>query len=141
MSTALFAHGTQLQIGDGAGVGEAFSSIPLLGDISYTEPVPSKIKYPDQSDASGYTKYIAGLKDGGKVSVKVSLNPAETTHATVWAAHGTTVNFRIVPPPLSSDTKYRQFPGLVALAHDFGEDKEWSGTLTLDIMGAVTKES
>ena len=141
MSTALFAHGTQLQIGDGATPVEAFTEIPLLGDIAYTEPAPSKIKYPDHSDGSGYTKYTAGLKDGGKVTCKVSINPAEPAHATLWGAHGTTVNFRIVPPPLSSDTKYRQFPGLVSLAHDFAEDGPWAGTLTLDIMGAVTKQA
>lgn len=140
MATGLFAHGTQLQIGDGGTPTEVFTAIPLLGDISYTEPVPSKIKIPDHSDGTGYTKYIQGLKDGGKVSCKVSLNPAQVSHATLWAAHGTIVNFQLVPPPSSSDTKYRAFPGLVSLAHAFGEDKEWSGTLTIDIMGAVTKQ-
>ena len=140
MAEALFAHGTQIQMGDGQ-VAETFTEIPLLGDISYVEPAPSKIKYPDHSDGTGYTKYIAGLKDGGKVSCKVSLNPSEAIHAALWAAHGTTVNFRLIPPPSSSDTKYREFPGLVSLAHDFGEDKEWSGTLTVDIMGAVSKEA
>jgi hypothetical protein len=141
MSFALFSHGTQLQMGDAGTPIEAFAAVPLLGDIGYTEPIPSKIKYADQSDSSGYVKYIAGLKDNGKVSVKVVLNPSEPEHAMLWAAHGTIRNFRIVPPPNSSDQNWRQFPGLVSLAHNFMEDGAWEGTLTLDIMGAVVVET
>lgn len=78
-SSAFWAFGTQLQLGDGA-TPEAFTAIAELVDI--TPPTMSKdsIEVTNHSSTNKFREFIPGLKDGGSVSMKANWLPNNATH-------------------------------------------------------------
>ena len=132
MSTAVFAQGTLLKIGNGASP-EVFTTIPGDEDLSYAPPAPDEIDVTSHSSASGMREYIAGLLGKGKVATKVFYNPAEATHVAVRLAHGTYVNFQMVFK--GSPTETVTFSALVNITLDDAVAKAREMGIDLSITG------
>src|SRR5512139_1338814 len=77
-SSAIWAYGSKLQIGDGA-VSESFSDVAEITEL--TPPAMSRdaIDVTSHSSSDGYREFIAGLRDGGEVSFKANWLPTNTT--------------------------------------------------------------
>lgn len=78
MSNAHAAHGTLLQIGDGATPTEGFTTIAEVKDIDLglaQEP----IEVTNHSSTDGWRERIGGLLDGGEVTFEVNFLPADDT--------------------------------------------------------------
>ena len=79
VSSAFWAFGTKLQIGDGA-TSESFSDIAELNDIVPPNMTKDSIDITNHSSADRYREFMAGMKDGGTVSFKGNWLPNNATH-------------------------------------------------------------
>lgn len=100
MSDAIAAKGTLLKIGDGA-TPENFTSVAEVVNIGGPALSMDPIEVTNQGSTDGWKEYIAGLKDGGEVSLDLNYIPTETTHnATAGLINdlenGTVRNFQLV---------------------------------------------
>jgi len=75
---AFEAYGTLLQRGDGGGP-ETFTSIAELTSVSGPNLSMDTIDVTHMGSANAYREFIAGLKDGGDVSMDVNFLPADAT--------------------------------------------------------------
>jgi predicted secreted protein len=132
MSTAVFAQGTLIKLGNGASP-EVFTTVPGDQDISYAPPMPDEIDVTSHSSAGGYREYLAGLLGKGKVATKVFYNPAEATHVNLRQAHGTYNNFQMVFK--GSPTETVTFSALVNITLDDAVAKAREMAVDLSITG------
>jgi predicted secreted protein len=79
VSSAFWAFGTALQLGDGA-TSETFTSIAELTDINPPQMSKDSIEVTNHSSASRYREFLAGMKDGGSVSGEGNWLPNNATH-------------------------------------------------------------
>lgn len=78
-SSAIWAYGSKLQLGDGA-TSEAFSDVAEITEL--TPPAMSRddIDVTSHQSSDGYREFISGLRDGGDVSGKANWLPTNATH-------------------------------------------------------------
>lgn len=78
-SSAFWAYGTQLQLGDGA-ASEAFTAIAELVDAVPPAMSKDSIEVTNHSSTNRFREFIPGMKDGGSVSFKANWLPNNATH-------------------------------------------------------------
>ena len=79
MTSAFWAYGSQLQLGDGAG-SEAFTTVAELTELTPPNMSRDDIDVSNYQSADGYREFIGGLRDGGEVSFKANWLPTNATH-------------------------------------------------------------
>ena len=78
-TAAIWAYGSKLQIGDGAG-SEAFTDVAEIVELTPPAMSRDEIDVTSHNSADGYREFISGLRDGGEVSFKANWLPTNTTH-------------------------------------------------------------
>jgi predicted secreted protein len=129
---AVFAQGTQLQLGNGAPT-EVFITIPACQSITIEPADSEEIDITSHSSAEGFREYMDGLLAKGKVSTKIFYDPAEAQHVAVRNLHGTFANFKIVCVGTPAETF--SFRAKVKATHDEPVDKAREMTLELSTTG------
>lgn len=113
-----YAQGTLLQVGDGAGPPEAFTTVAEVLDITGPGIEREEIDTTSHDVSDGFRTFIAGLADGGEVSFDIQYTPGAATHAettrgiTALALNGLVVNWRITLPV--TPVKHWAFAGFVS---------------------------
>jgi len=79
MTSAVFAHGTLLKLGDGGGP-ETFATIAEVRGISGPSLAADAIEATNHDSEEAWREFIGGLKDGGEVSFDINFIPDEGTH-------------------------------------------------------------
>jgi predicted secreted protein len=79
MSSAWWAYGSELKIGDDDGTSEAFTKIAEIRDITGPSMSKDAIEVTNQDSSNGWREYIPGLKDAGEVSVSANWIPIDET--------------------------------------------------------------
>ena len=79
MTTALFAQGTLLQIGDGGGP-EVFTTIDEVVGISGPGMSRAALDASNHSSPDAWEEKIKGMKAGGEVTFELNFKPGEATH-------------------------------------------------------------
>ncbi len=77
-SSAFWAYGSTLQLGDGA-TPEVFTSIAEVLELTPPQMSRDEIDVTSHASADGYREFIGGLRDGGDVSVTCNWLPTNTT--------------------------------------------------------------
>ena len=77
-SSAIWAYGSALQLGDGA-TSESFTSIAEIVELTPPQMSRDEIDVTSHSSSDGYREFIAGLRDGGEVSFKANWLPTNST--------------------------------------------------------------
>lgn len=126
------AFGTAWAMHDGA------STYVDVGEVTSIDVLDIEVEDLDVSshDSPGqWREYVAGMKDGGELSMEVNYDPA--LHATVLSALGTTRDQRITLPDSGAATVAFEayVKGFTAQAP---YDDKLSATITLKVTGAVT---
>jgi len=78
-SSAFWAYGSLLQIGDGA-TPEVFTAVAEITDLTPPNMARDSIEVTGYSSTSGYREFIAGWRDGGEVSLTANWLPTNATH-------------------------------------------------------------
>lgn len=78
MSNAWWAYGSQFKIGDD-GTAETFTKVAEIIDINGPGMSRDAIDVTNQDSTSGWREYIAGMRDGGEVSITANWIPASAT--------------------------------------------------------------
>ena len=78
-SSAIWAYGSILQIGDGA-VSEAFTAVAELTELIPPQRSRDEIDVTSHQSPDGYREFIPGLRDGGEVAWKANWLPTNATH-------------------------------------------------------------
>ena len=136
-SSAFWAAGSLLQLGDGAGT-EAFTSIAEITKLSPPQRSRDEIEVTHTTSSDGYREFIPGWRDGGEVPFEANWLPTSTTQDETTGilesfndnvAH----NWRIVVPGAAL---YFPFTGFV-VTFEPDLDIEKQGTLsgTIKITG------
>jgi predicted secreted protein len=79
VSSAFWAYGTQLQLGDGA-TSEAFTAIAELNEIVPPAMTKDSIEVTTYGSTNRFREYLPGFKDGGTCSLKGNWLPNNATH-------------------------------------------------------------
>ena len=136
MVDAIAAKGTLIQIGDG-GSPETFTTIAKVNQITGPSPTEEFIDVTSLDSTSGYREFLPSFKDGGEVSLEVSLVP--TTHNDLQSKFEaqTIHNFKIVWPDAGSSTvSFAAYVQSIAPTAQVGD--KVGATITLRVSGAVT---
>ncbi|WP_395674702.1 phage tail tube protein [Inquilinus sp.] len=80
MSEAFIGHGTILGIGDGATPTEAFTALAEVVNISGPGMSRDTPDVTHMASPEGWREFIAGLKDGGELTVELNHLPGNATH-------------------------------------------------------------
>ena len=141
MSDALAAYGTLLQMGDGAGTAEVFTTIAEVGDIDGPSESVETIDVTNHSSPNARKEFIAGLIDSGEVSFSINWIPTDATHDATTGlqkvmADRAVTNFKLLYPDATEDA-------FAALVTKFNKKEPVAGKLsadiTLKVSGAVTE--
>ena len=94
------AFGSGLFIGDGAAANEQFSRLAGLLTLGGPTQARDSIEVTDHDSPEGFREFIAGLGDGGEISLDLNYLPGDGTQniLTQLIRVGATRNFRIVWP-------------------------------------------
>ena len=130
---AVGSHGTLLKIGDGAGGGEAFTTIGEVKDIS-GPPQTTDTEEVTSHDSGGWKEYIPTLLDAGDVTFQVNYTGAASQKSLRTDQSNKTLrNFQIVLPTQTPETL-----SFSAYITSFSYGAPVSGALTADITLKVT---
>lgn len=77
-TSAIWAFGSKLQLGDGA-VSENFADVAELLEVVPPKESRDDIEVSNNSSASGYREFISGWRDGGEVTFKANWLPTNAT--------------------------------------------------------------
>jgi len=80
MTGALKAFDTHLERGDGASPTEAFTKIAEIKSISGPGLSADALDASNMASPGGFREFIAGLRDGGEITLEINFIPAEATH-------------------------------------------------------------
>lgn len=140
--TANAAYGTAFAIGDTAVEGTAsYTTVAQVRNVSGPSMSGDSIDVTAHDSADGFREYVAGLRDGGEVTLDLIFDPAGATHKN--AAGGlayeyvqrTSKAYKITFP----DTTAWTFVAFVtALSPSMPVDGELSASATLKITGKPT---
>lgn len=139
-SSAISAHGTLFQMGDG-GDPETFTTVSEVIDI--TGPAPERATLDVTNQSSGQIKeYIGALIDAGKVSFDVNYIPTDATQDASTGLlslvlSGVRTNFKVIFPDAATTTW--SFGGLVlGFAPSMGVDAILRTKIDIQVTGALT---
>jgi len=101
-TSAFWAYGSQLQLGDGASP-EVFSAIAEITELSGPKMERDAIEVTNHQSADGYKEFIAGMRDGGEVTIKANWLPNNATQDETTGLNSkfnlnTTQNWKIILP-------------------------------------------
>ncbi|HBV97780.1 MAG: hypothetical protein JL50_02935 [Peptococcaceae bacterium BICA1-7] len=104
MTQAIHASGTLFQRGNGATPTEVFTTLAEITEIGGPQLESEDIDVTSM-DSNGWREYVAGLKDGGEISIDGNFVPKETTHAQMITDFnaGTVSNYQILLPDAELD--------------------------------------
>lgn len=77
-SSAFWAYGSKLQLGDGA-TSEAFTDIAEITELVFLDMTRDTIDVTSHNSANGYREKMPGLRDAGKIAVKANWLPNNAT--------------------------------------------------------------
>lgn len=80
MTSAIFAQGTLLKIGDGGSPSESFTTIAEVTDIGGPELALEIAEVTSHSSSGGWKEKIGALLDGGQVGFSINYIPTDSTH-------------------------------------------------------------
>ncbi len=78
-SSAFWAYGSALQLGDGA-TPEVFTSIAEITELEIFNLSRDSIDVTSHDSADGYKEKIPGMRDAGSLSIKANWLPTNATH-------------------------------------------------------------
>lgn len=78
-SSAIWAYGSILQLGDGA-TPEVFTAIAEITELTPPQMSRDDIDVTSHQSSDGYREFISGLRDGGEVTFKANWLPTNSTH-------------------------------------------------------------
>lgn len=78
-TSAIWAYGSKLQIGDGGGT-EVFTDVAEIVELTPPAMSRDEIEVTSHASADGYREFISGFRDGGEVSFKANWLPTNATH-------------------------------------------------------------
>ena len=143
MTSAVLAQGTLMKIGDGAGNYTTIAEVKNLAGPALSQ---AAVDVTNHDSANQFREYIAGLRDGGKVTFDVNWIPSNATQgfttgllkAGFGGAKGASAQqFRIVFPDAATTTW--TFTGIVTkLAPSSGVDKELVASIEIQVSGQPT---
>lgn len=142
MANAIAAHGTLLQIGDGASP-EVFTNIAEVMDISGPSFSLDTAEVTHQESPGNFKEYIPTLLDGGEVSMEINFLTTEATHG--QAAGGLLAdmvarnvrNFKIAFPE-SPSVEWAFAAIITAFELDSAMADQQKASVTLKITGQPT---
>ena len=106
MSIAIIANGTLLQIGDGAGSVEQFTTVPEMMKLSGPSVKFDLLDVTSHDSSGFFREYIPGLADGDNVGGDMNWRPSNTVHIALRTdSYARTLrNFQVVFPDTSDNT-------------------------------------
>lgn len=78
-SSAFWAYGSALQLGDGA-TSEAFTSIAEITELTAFDMNRDVIDITSHNSSDGYREKMGGLRDAGSIAIKANWLPNNVTH-------------------------------------------------------------
>lgn len=139
-SSAIWAYGSLLQIGDGA-ASENFTTVAEITEL--TPPAMSRddIDVSNNSSSDGYREFIPGWRDGGEVSAKANWLPTNTTQDYTTGLHAqfndnVKHNYKIILPSTLITISFSGF--LTAFEPDLPLEEQAQLSFTIKISGKPT---
>ena len=124
--------GTVWAMHDGA---STYADVGEVVSIDLLDVEVDSIDVSSHDSPSQWREFVAGMKDGGELSMEVNYDPA--LHGTIWGALGTERNHRITLPDAGAATI--AFAGFISGASAQAPyDDKLSATFTIKVTGAVT---
>lgn len=140
-SSAFWAYGSTIQLGDGAG-SEAFTSIAEVMELEFLNMKRESIDVTSHSSSDGYREKIPGIRDAGSVAIKANWLPTNATQDGTTGVlecfnDNTNHNWKIIAP---STLVTISFSGHVTEFKAVGGTVEDQGQLefTVEISGKPT---
>lgn len=140
MTSALIGHGMKLGVGDAASP-EVFTNIAEVLSINFSASRDT-VDASNTDSTDGYREFIAGLNDGGEISIEANFLPGDATqNYTNGAAsdidNSTARNYKITWPDGSSTTLL--FTGfLTALEYSASVEDRMTASMTFKVTGKPT---
>ncbi len=78
MTSAFWAYGSKLQIGDGA-TSEAFTDVAEISELNFLDMKKDSINVTNHSSADGFHEKLPGMKDAGAIAGKANWLPTNAT--------------------------------------------------------------
>ena len=99
---AIFAHGAELHMGDGATPTENFSKLPGPTDFEFTPPQPERIDVTNHDSAA--REYLQGLGADGELTTEFQYDAGQPLHVELRNKHGDSdpTNFELHFPDAQS---------------------------------------
>lgn len=134
---AISSQGVELQVGNGASP-EVFTAICDI--VSFDGPSQTADPLEASSLCSTSKEFIAGLRDGGEISLSLNFAPANTYHKQFQSnlAAGTIRNYRIELTD-SPATVYEFTAFVTAFSFSAAQNTIFAGSVTLKVTGDVTE--
>lgn len=139
MTSAIWAYGSQLKLGDGA-TPENFTAIAEITELTPPSEKRDDIEVTNMSSANGTREFIAGFRDGGECSFKANWLPTnatqdKTTGLRAAYASNSNQNWQIVLP---SSILTISFAGhLSTLESDLPLEAQAELSGTIKVSGAI----
>ena len=133
---AIFAQGAEIHMGNGATPTEAFTKIPVPGDVEFTPPQPEKVDVTNHDSTA--REYLQGLGADGEITFEIHYDAAEPMHLALRDKHGVAqpTNFEYHFP--DAENTVASFAATVSntFRHPVGDAQVMASTLA--ISGSVT---
>lgn len=139
-SSAFWAYGSTLQLGDGA-TPEVFTSIAEIVELTPPQMSRDEIDVTSHSSSDGYREFIAGMRDGGEVSFRANWLPTDATHDGATGLLETfndnaTHNWKIILPNTLATISFSGF--LTAFEPDTPLEEQGQLSGTIKVSGKPT---
>jgi len=140
-TSAVWAYGSQLQLGDGASGTENFTAVAEIIELTPPNESRDDIEVSSNSSSNGYREFIGGWRDAGEVTFKANWLPTnatqdKTTGLRAAFATNTNQNWKIILP---GSILTIAFAGhLTALEGELPLDAQAQLSGTIKLSGAAT---
>lgn len=139
-SSAFWAYGSTLQLGDGA-TPEVFTSIAEITSLTPPQMSRDDIDVTSHSSSDGYREFIGGLRDGGEVSLEANWLPTNSTHDASTGLLETfndnvTHNWKIVLPSTLATISFSGF--ITAFEPELPLEEQGKLSVTIKVSGKPT---
>jgi len=136
-SSAFWAYGSTLQIGDGA-TPEVFTSIAEITELTPPSMERDDIDVSSNSSSDGYREFIPGMRDGGEVEMTANWLPTNATQDAVTGVLSTfndnlLHNYKIVLPNSLATIAFSGF--VTAFEMELPLEEQGKLTCTIKVSG------
>lgn len=136
-SSAFWAYGSTLQIGDGASP-EVFTSIAEITELTPPSMERDDIDVTSNSSSDGYREFIPGMRDGGEVEFTANWLPTNATHDATTGVLSTfndnaVHNWKIVLPNTLATISFAGF--VTAFETELPLEEQGKMTCTIKVSG------